>query len=199
MHCACSYYRCKEFSDFHVNYFTADRGNYFVTRRYNYRCYDNQTNLDGCNFDFSANDHCYKYNTTFLTCGEPLEIPIQLSEGSFGHLEIFVYGEWGTVAQSFLASKLEVAKNVSNMVCAQLGYLSAVVEVDPHPYGAGTGPIWLQTNCSGSEKSIFDCPSHGLGVTAKSHSIDISATCLGKCMSAWGESMIKPQNQNPLP
>jgi hypothetical protein len=77
-----------------------------------------------------------------------------------------------------------MASYVSNMVCREFGYASAVVSANNRPYGPGSGKIWLDVRCRGNETSILECPRHGgLGetyFTYSQHQDDISVSCLGE-------------------
>jgi hypothetical protein len=96
-----------------------------------------------------------------------------------GYFQIFVYGEWGVVIDDFNQ------RNVSNIVCRQLGYERAAVTDDPYPFKqchlAGA-IVWLFVQCQGNESSIFDCPSNGIGLKDGHINDDyICTTCLGEC------------------
>ncbi|NXT30371.1 C163A protein, partial [Syrrhaptes paradoxus] len=48
----------------------------------------------------------------------------------------------------------------------------------------GTGRIWLQPFCRGSEAQLQDCPNFGWGRHFCGHEWDIGVTCAGECLGA---------------
>jgi len=52
-------------------------------------------------------------------------------------------------------------------------------EVHNHVYGVGKGRIWLDNvQCSGTEKSIFECSHSGMGINNCGHSEDVAISCV---------------------
>ena len=95
---------------------------------------------------------------------------VRLTYGSFGRVEVYMNGQWGTVCDDLWDS------NDANVVCRQLGYSNAANAYKRAQYGQGTGTIWLDdVDCTGSESSIFDCAfttQHDC-----SHSEDAGVSC----------------------
>ncbi len=51
-------------------------------------------------------------------------------------------------------------------------------------YGQGTGSIWLdQVGCTGTEASLFNCPTNPIGSHDCSHGEDVGITCACKIES----------------
>ncbi|XP_055574566.1 macrophage receptor MARCO isoform X1 [Falco cherrug] len=95
---------------------------------------------------------------------------IRIAEGGRrGRVEIFHRGSWGTICDDGW-STLD-----ATVVCRMLGYSRAV---SAFTATAGTGPIWLDdVNCSGNERSIFDCSKPDWGVNNCSHQEDAGVDC----------------------
>ena len=90
-----------------------------------------------------------------------------------GRVEIFLFGQWGTVCDS----SWDLAD--ATVVCHQLGYLRAVGAPEAASFGAGSGPSWYSNvRCAGTERNLTECSksfsSHG---TACPHSQDAGVVC----------------------
>ena len=73
-----------------------------------------------------------------------------------GRVEIKQYGIWHAVC-SIGWDKLD-----ADVVCRQLGFPEAVVEVGHGQFGSGSGPMWLTSiGCQGNESSLDQCVSAG--------------------------------------
>ncbi|NXK99310.1 MARCO protein, partial [Mesembrinibis cayennensis] len=96
---------------------------------------------------------------------------IRIAEGGRrGRVEIFHQGSWGTICDDGWSTQ------DATVVCRMLGYSLAV---SAFTATAGTGRIWLDdVNCSGTERSIFDCPKPDWGVNNCSHSEDAGVECI---------------------
>ena len=90
-------------------------------------------------------------------------------------MEIFYNGNWGTVCDDGWDIKN------ARVVCRQLGFPDAVSAPGSAHFGAGGGQIWLDdVDCSGSERSIVNCPHSGWGVENCVHDEDASVICSSK-------------------
>ena len=109
----------------------------------------------------------------FITFG--LVISVRLVGGgspSEGTVQVYYQGIWGTICDN----KWDLYD--ANVVCRQLGFLSAShVWQDAH-FGPGSGPILLDyVDCSGSEYNISDCGHNGRYNFNCDHDDDAGVTC----------------------
>ena len=110
-----------------------------------------------------------------------------------GRVEICNNNAWGTVCDDLWGTP------DANVACRQLGFagtgkssilykinnsmkhntLSGATAQCCAAYGQGTGDILLDNlGCSGSETSILDCPSNGIGNHNCAHSEDAGVICV---------------------
>ena len=115
------------------------------------------------------------YNINELSfLGGSLDIRLAgTSYASRGRVEIYhpAYG-WGTMCDDWLDQP------DGNVICRQLGYSGASAVYSSAHYGEGTGTILLDdTQCSGSESYIWDCPNSGWANHNCVHGEDSSVDC----------------------
>lgn len=90
----------------------------------------------------------------------PLETAVVRIQGSNlthkGRVEIKQQGFWHAVCS------IGWDKNDADVVCRQLGYPEAVLEVGHGQFGVGSGPMWLTSiRCQGNETSLDQCLNAG--------------------------------------
>ncbi|XP_034531827.1 lysyl oxidase homolog 3B isoform X3 [Notolabrus celidotus] len=89
-----------------------------------------------------------------------------------GRVELFHKGEWGTICDD------DFSITNANVLCRQLGFVSATGWTHSAKYGKGQGKIWLDNVlCSGGEKSIEFCRSRGWGNSDCTHDEDAGVVC----------------------
>ncbi|KAF1374453.1 hypothetical protein PFLUV_G00229260 [Perca fluviatilis] len=89
-----------------------------------------------------------------------------------GRVELFYKGEWGTICDD----DFSIAN--ANVLCRQLGFVSATGWTHSAKYGKGQGKIWLDNVlCNGGEKSIEFCKSRGWGNSDCTHDEDAGVVC----------------------
>ena len=90
-----------------------------------------------------------------------------------GRVEVYYNGEWGTVCDD--GWDLDDAQ----VVCRQLGFVTAIVASDNAFYGEGSGQIWLDdVTCIGTELTIEDCSHSGWGIQQLcNHGKDAGVRC----------------------
>ncbi|XP_076608394.1 uncharacterized protein LOC143333902 [Chaetodon auriga] len=92
-----------------------------------------------------------------------------------GRVEIYYRNIWGTVCDD------EWGLNDAKVVCRQLDCGKALSAPESAQFGRGADPIWLDdVGCSGSEKSISDCPHSGFGKHNCNHGEDAGVVCSGE-------------------
>ncbi|XP_039992540.1 lysyl oxidase homolog 3B isoform X1 [Xiphias gladius] len=89
-----------------------------------------------------------------------------------GRIELFYKGEWGTICDD----DFSIAN--ANVLCRQMGFVSATGWTHSAKYGKGQGKIWLDNVlCNGGEKSIEFCKSRGWGNSDCTHDEDAGVVC----------------------
>ncbi|EDO39899.1 predicted protein [Nematostella vectensis] len=89
-----------------------------------------------------------------------------------GRVEVWYGEEWGTVCDD------EWDFNDANVVCKSLGFPAAKAFHRYARYGQGAGRILLDNvECTGSERSVVECPHQGWGVQNCHHSEDAGVEC----------------------
>ncbi|XP_044023462.1 lysyl oxidase homolog 3B isoform X1 [Siniperca chuatsi] len=89
-----------------------------------------------------------------------------------GRIELFHKGEWGTICDD------DFSITNANVLCRQLGFVSATGWTHSAKYGKGQGKIWLDNVlCNGGEKSIEFCKSRGWGNSDCTHDEDAGVVC----------------------
>ncbi|XP_031969074.1 antigen WC1.1-like [Corvus moneduloides] len=90
-----------------------------------------------------------------------------------GRVEVKHGGEWGSVC----VFDFDWEARWAIVVCRQLG-CGRVAKASPYaPFGQGTGRIWLQPVCRGTEEALEECPHLGWGQHFCGHESDVGVTC----------------------
>ena len=91
-----------------------------------------------------------------------------------GRVEIFDGSSWGTICDDHW--DLDDAR----VVCRQLGCGEALSAVESAPFGAGSGPIWLDhVYCGRMESHVWQWASWGWGWQNCGHDGDAGVVCSG--------------------
>uniref|UniRef100_A0A3B3XDU2 Lysyl oxidase homolog n=1 Tax=Poecilia mexicana TaxID=48701 RepID=A0A3B3XDU2_9TELE len=106
-----------------------------------------------------------------------------------GRIELFYKGEWGTICDD----DFSIAN--ANVLCRQLGFVSATGWTHSAKYGNGQGKIWLDNVlCNGGEKSIDLCKSRGWGNSDCTHDEDAGVVCKDERIPGFVDSNIIDSN-----
>nr|XP_016853382.1 PREDICTED: scavenger receptor cysteine-rich type 1 protein M130-like [Anolis carolinensis] len=112
----------------------------------------------------------WSYGVAGVICTE-----LRLMNGSSdcsGRVELFHNQKWGTVCDAGWDLK------DAQVVCSELGCGKALTAPGRAHFGRGTGPIWLERmNCTGKEKSLWQCPKGQQQEHSCDHSTDASVEC----------------------
>uniref|UniRef100_A0AAZ3QLX9 Lysyl oxidase homolog n=1 Tax=Oncorhynchus tshawytscha TaxID=74940 RepID=A0AAZ3QLX9_ONCTS len=102
-----------------------------------------------------------------------------------GRIEVFYKGEWGTICDD------DFSLSNANVLCRQLGFISATGWTHSAKYGKGLGKIWLDNvQCNGGEKSIELCKSRGWGNSDCTHDEDAGVVCKDERLPGFVDSNI---------
>ncbi|XP_056151205.1 lysyl oxidase homolog 3B isoform X2 [Lampris incognitus] len=106
-----------------------------------------------------------------------------------GRIEIFYKGEWGTICDD------DFSLTNANVLCRQLGFVSATGWTHSAKYGKGQGKIWLDNVlCNGGEKSIELCKSRGWGNSDCTHDEDAGVVCKDERIPGFVDSNVIDAN-----
>ncbi|XP_070983925.1 lysyl oxidase homolog 3B-like isoform X6 [Oncorhynchus clarkii lewisi] len=102
-----------------------------------------------------------------------------------GRVEVFYKGEWGTICDD------DFSLSNANVLCRQLGFVSATGWTHSAKYGKGQGKIWLDNvQCNGGEKSIDLCKSRGWGNSDCTHDEDAGVVCKDERLPGFVDSNV---------
>ncbi|XP_068194593.1 lysyl oxidase homolog 3B isoform X2 [Antennarius striatus] len=102
-----------------------------------------------------------------------------------GRVEISYKGEWGTICDD------DFSLANANVLCRQMGFVSATGWAHSAKYGKGQGKIWLDNVlCNGGEKSIEFCKSRGWGNSDCTHDEDAGVVCKDERIPGFVESNV---------
>ncbi|KAI5108153.1 lysyl oxidase-like 3B isoform X2 [Silurus meridionalis] len=102
-----------------------------------------------------------------------------------GRIEVFYKGEWGTICDD------DFSLANAQVLCRQLGFVSATGWAHSAKYGKGAGKIWLDNvQCSGSERSISVCKSRGWGNSDCTHDEDAGVICKDERLPGFVDSNV---------
>ncbi|XFF78169.1 hypothetical protein AB1E18_004388 [Capra hircus] len=147
------------------------------------RCRRTDTSLWQCPSDPWNYTSCSPKDEAYISCEDSRQI--RLADGGgrcSGRVEILDQGSWGTICDD--RWDLEDAR----VVCRQLGCGEALSATGSAPFGAGSGPIWLdEVSCRGEESQVWRCPAWGWQQHNCVHQEDAGVICSGFVRLAGGD------------
>ncbi|XP_060564027.1 deleted in malignant brain tumors 1 protein-like [Ruditapes philippinarum] len=137
----------------------------------NVQCTGSETSLNQCLKRIWGTHDCSHNEDVGISCA-----PVRLVNGLGqyeGRLEVWQNGSWGTVCDD----GFDVLSAI--VVCKMLHYsLTDPVVFSSAYYGAGTLPIHFDgVRCTGTEKTLFQCPHIDLGANNCNHNNDVGISC----------------------
>eukprot|EP00118_Oscarella_pearsei_P011365 m.75935 g.75935 ORF g.75935 m.75935 type:complete len:578 (+) comp35963_c0_seq11:708-2441(+) len=162
------------------------------------QCTGKENRLENCRFDGWERVSCAFLEAAGVVCVNETETEVSSgdlqvlllsneTEGTVrlvgasvpgkGRLEVFLFGEWGTVCDDNWDS------TNNGIVCRQLGYNEhfPISDYDKRKIGYGNGPILMtEVKCSGPEQNITSCKYKKLTESNSgcSHSEDVIIKCV---------------------
>uniref|UniRef100_A0A8C6EF83 SRCR domain-containing protein n=1 Tax=Moschus moschiferus TaxID=68415 RepID=A0A8C6EF83_MOSMO len=139
------------------------------------QCRRTDTSLWQCPSDPWNYTSCSPKEEAYISCADSRQLRLVNGGGPCaGRVEILDQGSWGTICDD--GWDLDDAR----VVCRQLGCGDALNATRSAHFGAGSGPIWLNTlDCRGKESHVWKCPSQGWGLHNCSHENDAGVVCSG--------------------
>ncbi|XP_038052381.1 uncharacterized protein LOC119725091 [Patiria miniata] len=145
----------------------------------NVACDGHESRIDQCDYRGWLMSSCSHYYDVGVTCDvtTPSSVVVRLADGNTPHegrVEVFYRCEWGTIC-----STSHWGIEEANVICRQLGYISANQAWWNTHFGQGSGPILLNNVvCRGSESSIDRCDHTGwYNHDCSYHRYDIGVKC----------------------
>uniref|UniRef100_A0A8C7PIG7 SRCR domain-containing protein n=1 Tax=Oncorhynchus mykiss TaxID=8022 RepID=A0A8C7PIG7_ONCMY len=147
------------------------------------QCSGNEGSLLGCSSDGLGSHNCGHSEDAAAICeGQSADLTVRLVDGPnrcSGRVEVYQDGSWGTVCDD------NWAVLDAQVVCRELSCGPATEAPHQAHFGEGSGSILLDdVACMGSEGSLLECSSGGIGNHDCGHDEDASVTCMmGKSQS----------------
>ncbi|XP_072171895.1 uncharacterized protein [Diadema setosum] len=133
-------------------------------------CTGSESNLAQCGHAGYLVENCGHGEDIGVTCAST---QIRLTSGSYGRVEIYYQGAWGTVCDDYWDN------NDAAVVCRMLGYSGGTAYSNAY-YGAGSSSqatVLDDVQCTGSEIDIGACSHNAYLDENCSHSEDAGVSC----------------------
>uniref|UniRef100_A0A673ZTU4 Soluble scavenger receptor cysteine-rich domain-containing protein SSC5D n=1 Tax=Salmo trutta TaxID=8032 RepID=A0A673ZTU4_SALTR len=140
-------------------------------------CSGNEEALLGCSSDGLGSHNCRHSEDAAAICeGQSADLTVRLVDGPnrcSGRVEVYQDGSWGTVCDD------NWALLDAQVVCRELSCGPATEAPHQAHFGEGSSSILLDdVACMGSEGSLLECSSGGIGNHDCGHDEDASVTCM---------------------
>ncbi|XP_029352823.1 deleted in malignant brain tumors 1 protein-like isoform X2 [Echeneis naucrates] len=132
-------------------------------------CVGNETSISQCPIQDSK-EACVDA-TLYCTNSKPLRL-MNGTHRCSGRVEVFHDGHWGTVCDDRWGIQ------EANVVCREMNCGNALAVKYKAYYGRGDQQVWMDdVECTGTEKSLADCPHRGFGEHDCDHNEDAGVEC----------------------
>ncbi|KAG7509550.1 hypothetical protein JOB18_047524 [Solea senegalensis] len=133
------------------------------------KCFGNESTISQCKFQ-ELKEPCG--DATILCINDK---PTRLVNGTHkcsGRVEVYHYGTWGSVCDD------KWGLQEAAVVCREMNCGNAISVKYKAFYGSGHEQVWMDdTECTGLEKSLADCPHRGFGDHDCDHTEDAGVEC----------------------
>jgi len=152
------------------NRYGAGRGPIWLDGVY---CTGIETNIARCRHRGWGRHNCSHADDVSVSCFSAVRVRLVGGPDPYqGRLEVHYGRTWGTVCDNYFND------TGASVVCNMLGYGHSGLYIG-NRYGAGSGPIWLDSvQCRGWESSIAGCLHNDWGRHNCKHSDDVSVSCI---------------------
>nr|XP_046228271.1 deleted in malignant brain tumors 1 protein-like [Scatophagus argus]XP_046228272.1 deleted in malignant brain tumors 1 protein-like [Scatophagus argus] len=132
-------------------------------------CYGNETSVSQCTLqDFK--ETCVDA-TLVCTNSKPIRL-VNGTNRCSGRVELYHNGQWGTVCDD------RWGMQEARVTCREMNCGTALAVKYKAFFGRGQDQVWLDdTECTGHEKSLSDCPHRGFGEHDCDHNEDAGVIC----------------------
>ncbi|XP_067248166.1 uncharacterized protein [Chanodichthys erythropterus] len=136
-------------------------------------CRGNEIHLWDCPLSMRNHTDCSNKDHAGLTCADSVNVRLVGGHSRCaGRVEIHHRGQWGTVC----GDDWDLA--AAAVVCRELDCGEPVDALSDAHFGPGSGPIWMSfVMCTGSESTLKNCGTGGLGISNCDHTKDAGVIC----------------------
>ncbi|KAA0720894.1 Antigen WC1.1 [Triplophysa tibetana] len=134
-------------------------------------CNGSESSLKNCTSNGWGVHNCYHSLDIGIICSN---VNVRLVKGASscsGRVEVLHDGQWGTVCDD----GWDVTD--AGVVCRELDCGDAVQVLHMSHFGSGSGQIWMDVSCNGSESTLKNCRSRGWGVHDRNLNTNAGVIC----------------------
>ncbi|KAL0992696.1 hypothetical protein UPYG_G00096910 [Umbra pygmaea] len=144
----------------------------------NVKCSGSERDLKQCPHNGFGREDCSHSEDAGVICSADPNIRLANVSGlCSGRVEVYKEGQWGTVCDD----NWDI--NDAEVVCKQLGCVTAISAPGGAYFGQGSDPIWMDdVRCSGNESTLSNCSHHTKHDC--NHNEDAGVVCSGFTLKA---------------